>query len=715
MATLADVRSQYPQYNDLSDTELADALHSKFYSNIPKDVFYTQIGLAKPVQEVGMLERMFGPGSPVARTIKGAVVDPALAVNQMLASTGLFGSTIKQGATQLVQDVERATQEGRARVGSTGFDPYQLLGGVISPVNRMIGITRGTAVPPVGIVEAGKQAAATGAVMGGLQPVTAPTEQFAEKKFEQIGVGALLGPLVQGGVSAVGALSNRLSGLTASGRKQFMQDELNRLAGPDRDAVVRALQDAGELVKGSRPTVAEAISDIPTAAQLMAAQRKIAAQPEAAGSFLQRTVDQQAARVRELQNIAGTEAERLAIAAERDIATGPLREQAFAIADVAKNALSSIDRQVVNQASNIIRQTKDLAQLTFPALRGEQVMGNLGVRENVQAIQRASAETVKSLKALQLQSLEQQGVFPVLASDITNQIDKAIRGTSSDLSKQVLSFAKDKILSKADENGILSSRDLYDNVRKTLNQDIQAFLQQGERFAQGGLPQQAASASNSVKNLIDVSLNKSTDGLWGKYLSDYQRYSNKLNRMEIGNFLSQKLQTPLEKETAGTFAAAVENATQTIKASTGIPRFEKLSDVLTSGEVASVNNVLADLKRASKAEQFSRKVASLETGLPDIAKEVPPLLDRTLTLGRAAIQYLQRGNATEYNKTMAELMLNPQSLATFMTSAIPQRRIPDVVSSMVKFMDPPTRTAFLQMFAIQPAAKEAGAETPPME
>ena len=176
-----------------------------------------------------MLERMFGPGSPVARTIKGAVVDPALAVNQMLASTGLFGSTIKQGATQLVQDVERATQEGRARVGSTGFDPYQLLGGVISPVNRMIGITRGTAVPPVGVVEAGKQAAATGAVMGGLQPVTAPTEQFAEKKLEQIGVGAILGPVIQGGVSAVGTLSNRLSGLTASGRQQFMQDELNKL------------------------------------------------------------------------------------------------------------------------------------------------------------------------------------------------------------------------------------------------------------------------------------------------------------------------------------------------------------------------------------------------------------------------------------------------------------------------------------------------------
>lgn len=715
MATLADIRSKYPQYNDLSDTELADALHSKFYSNIPKDVFYTQVGLAKPVQEVGMLERMFGPGSPVARTIKGAVVDPALAVNQMLASTGLFGQTIKQGATQLVQDVERATEEGRARVGSTGFDPYQLLGGVVSPINRLLGITRATAVPATGIVEAGKQAALTGAAMGALQPVAAPTEQFAEKKLEQMATGALLGPVIQGGVSAVGALSNRLSGLTATGRQQFMQDELNRLAGPERDAVIRALQDAGELVKGSRPTAAEAIADIPTAAQLMAAQRKLSTQPEVAGSFLQRTVDQQAARVRELQNIAGTEAERLAIAAEREMATGPLRERAFALADVAKNALSSIDRQVNRQAGDLIRQTKDLAQLTFPALRGEQVMGNFGVRENVEAIQRASKETSSALKTLQLQSLQQQGVFPVLASDITNQIDKAIQRTVEDQSKQVLAFVKEKILSKADENGILSSSDLYANVRKTLNQDIEKFLSMGDRFAQGGLPQQAAAASNRVKNLIDASLNQSTDGLWGKYLSDYQRYSNKLNRMEIGNFLSQKLQTPLEKETAGTFAAAVENAAKTIKASTGIPRFEKLSDVLTSSEVASVNNVLADLKRASKAEQFSKKVAGLETGALDITQGVPQFLNQAFTLGRAAIQYLQRGNAAEYNKTMAELMLNPQSLATFMTSAIPQRRVPEVVSSMVKLMDPPTRTAFLQMFAIQPAAKEAGAETPPME
>jgi len=45
MASLAEVRSQYPQYNDMPDVALADALHQKFYADIPKDQFYKQIGL----------------------------------------------------------------------------------------------------------------------------------------------------------------------------------------------------------------------------------------------------------------------------------------------------------------------------------------------------------------------------------------------------------------------------------------------------------------------------------------------------------------------------------------------------------------------------------------------------------------------------------------------------------------------------------------------
>ena len=39
LSQIADIRQQYPQYNDMSDADLADALHQKFYSDMPKQQF----------------------------------------------------------------------------------------------------------------------------------------------------------------------------------------------------------------------------------------------------------------------------------------------------------------------------------------------------------------------------------------------------------------------------------------------------------------------------------------------------------------------------------------------------------------------------------------------------------------------------------------------------------------------------------------------------
>ena len=42
---LKSFRQQYPQYDAVSDEQLANALHTKYYSNIPLDQFYSKIGL----------------------------------------------------------------------------------------------------------------------------------------------------------------------------------------------------------------------------------------------------------------------------------------------------------------------------------------------------------------------------------------------------------------------------------------------------------------------------------------------------------------------------------------------------------------------------------------------------------------------------------------------------------------------------------------------
>jgi len=719
MATIAEIRKEYPQYSDMTDTQLADAFHSKFYSDIPKDTFYTQLGIK--TTPVSSMELMFGAGSPIARTIKGAVVDPALAVNQLLASTGLFGKDIKQGATQLVSDVEKATTEGRARVGSSGFDPYQTLGNVISPVNRLVGVTQAP-LQGAGLMANIARSGSTGAALSALQPVNAPVEQFGERKLEQMATGFVLGPVVEGGVKAIGGLLNTLKGLTPTGRQEFMQKQLNELAGPDRTKVIEALRDAKELVSGSRPTAAQAISDIPSAVELAAAQSKLASKAKVAGEFQERLVEQQAARAREIQSVAGTEAQRAAVIAKREEVTTPMRETALEQTNLAGPIFTKLEKEISDKFNSLAaaEQTSGMTGLAATLQQAVATKGSPGwlsagdIASEAAGRAKAYKELAGTLrgeaqlKQFQLNSLEQNGFFPLRASDLTDQLDKAIRGTVSDQSKAVLQGIRDKVASKADENGLLNSRDVYENIRKISNQDVAKMLNLGEQYASGGIPQQAAKALGSAKQFIDASLNKSSDGLWGKYLTSYATYSKKLNRMEVGDYLSKSLNTPLGKESAGEFATAVENAAGTIKKSTGIPRFEKLSDVLTPKEVASVNNVLADLKRDSKAKELARKVGALDVGGPEILKEAPQLLNRTYTVMKAAVEYLQRGNAEAYNKQMAELMMNPGALAQFMTVGIPKGRTNEFVSSMMKLMDAPTRSAFIQSFTVPAAAKEVG-------
>lgn len=48
MPTIEEIRKQYPQYGDMSDKALADAMHEKFYADMPQDDFYQKVGLPQP-------------------------------------------------------------------------------------------------------------------------------------------------------------------------------------------------------------------------------------------------------------------------------------------------------------------------------------------------------------------------------------------------------------------------------------------------------------------------------------------------------------------------------------------------------------------------------------------------------------------------------------------------------------------------------------------
>ncbi len=48
---ISEIRQKYPQYEHVNDQQLADALHEKYYSHVPKDVFYSKIGLSQEPQK----------------------------------------------------------------------------------------------------------------------------------------------------------------------------------------------------------------------------------------------------------------------------------------------------------------------------------------------------------------------------------------------------------------------------------------------------------------------------------------------------------------------------------------------------------------------------------------------------------------------------------------------------------------------------------------
>jgi len=107
MNGLTEFRKQNPQYNDLSDAALADALYAKYYSDVPKQQYLRRIGLVPETPGV----RESAPITTSGLDITGATAG-ALTGAKALAFLGPFGALaggITGGA--LGYGISRETQQ----------------------------------------------------------------------------------------------------------------------------------------------------------------------------------------------------------------------------------------------------------------------------------------------------------------------------------------------------------------------------------------------------------------------------------------------------------------------------------------------------------------------------------------------------------------------------------------------------------------------------
>lgn len=649
---------------------------------------------------VGMITQEILKSAP-ARFVKGAVVDPALGIAQLVTGGQ------NQAINQAVNTVEQATK-------TEGLDIAGLAGAIVSPANKLA-------------LASGAGRLGTGALIGAQQGLIQPVQgadkmsggDFATTKAGQALIGGVLGGTFDIGIATLQKAAKMTQGLTKEGKDRALQDYLNGLAGPERTAVITALQDARELVTGSRPTAAEALTNIPSASELIALQQKVRTQfggPKAA--FAAREAEQAAAREEAIAKIAGTPEQQRALRMRRDRETGRMREEALKQTDMAGDVVGRLEREISDRFNSIAAAEQTAGMVGEAARRqaataaqgrpgwlsagdvAAEAQQRSGAYKDVAAQKRAEAK----MKMLQRESLEQNGFYPLRAEDLASQLDSAMKGTSNDVVKQILSETAAKIRSKADENGIVSSRDMYENIRKELNRDIVAALNRvGKAPMQGGLQKQEAEVAGNIKKFIDSAFDRSSDGLWSKYLDTYKKYSQKIDRMRVGEELGKALNTPLNAESAGAFAAAVENASRTIKrAGTDIPRYDRLNQLMSPTEMSTINSVRADLTRKVRADEMGAAAGTA----PDVQgkAKLPQFLSATITTFNAALDALQRGNKAEFNGKIAQLMLEPQKMAEFMTTQIPSGKMTELVRGMTAGMDDRTRKAFINAFTVPSAA-----------
>lgn len=160
MATLAEIRAQYPQYDDMSDADLASAMHAKFYSDMPREEFDRKVGLAP--QEGGGIAEAAARG-----LIEGIpVVGPAIGKGARMTAAGirsLMYDTPYREELKAVEGYDQGTLKKNPVASSLG----EMGGAVAGTVPMVMAAPAAFGVGGGGLLLRSLASGASGAALGG--------------------------------------------------------------------------------------------------------------------------------------------------------------------------------------------------------------------------------------------------------------------------------------------------------------------------------------------------------------------------------------------------------------------------------------------------------------------------------------------------------------------------------------------------------------------
>jgi hypothetical protein len=352
MATIAEIRSQYPQYSDMPDAALADALHKKFYSDMPRTEFDSKIGLTTDRANVEAEIPKWGKENP--RLYEAAVKARQLAgpTAEML---GMAGGAALGGAA-----------------GTFGAGPIGTLAGGAAGAGLGLGITR-EALEGADVALGLKQPRTVN------QLVSEPSQNVLEGITGQM-AGLAAGPIIEKSLGALGRGATRVAGAV-----QDIRQLPNRFAA---QIARKSFETPANLEAGRnalRQAIAQGSDD--TAAQVLAQGGVITPTTQTAIAEATKRTTPAAKATKEAAQELGRQTTLKAITPDIEQAVTLRAQTADPFYKAADKAVATVDDTLKNifdrMPSSVLNDAMEIAKIegkpfNIPKIKGQPLSVNVG-------------------------------------------------------------------------------------------------------------------------------------------------------------------------------------------------------------------------------------------------------------------------------------------------------------------------------------------------
>jgi hypothetical protein len=260
MPSLQEIRQQYPQYKDLSDQQLLDGLHAKFYSDLDKESFYQKVGVmnaaapqASPQRLTPEQEKLFGVSNA---TLNTPLSGPAAVIGNLSHAGATTGETAVNTGAYILERLGAISPKTEKQVNNfmkKSTEIYKISDDTSDPFNKAAQENPSATLVRLPIYAAGITATNVPKAVGGL--LTSPLNiagsaaltggMAADLPKDQQNQAALIGGLFQGAFDAAGGIAGSVANKLLTKQsipKQAMANVSDDILGTTRESILTKMK-----------------------------------------------------------------------------------------------------------------------------------------------------------------------------------------------------------------------------------------------------------------------------------------------------------------------------------------------------------------------------------------------------------------------------------------------------------------------------------------